>query len=554
MRRRTVLAAVLFTVAGLALLAWSQRVWLLQHALGWQTDLRSPRAPNRPVQWAAGPQQPEAPPGERPPNVIVILADDLGINDVSFDGGGHAAWGAPTPNIDRLAREGAWFERGYAASAICTPSRAALLTGRYPWRFGLEFTPTPGAMARIADSLYAAPGRIHRIHVDRRVARTVPPFNDLGMPPSEVTLAERLRERGYHTMHIGKWHLGSTPAMRPGNQGFAETLFMESGLYLRRDDPRSVESVQDFDPIDRFLWPNMRWAVSKDGGGWFEPNGYLTDYFTDEAVAAIRANRHRPFFLYLAHWAVHTPLQATRDDYDALPQAPDHRRRVYASMVRSLDRSVGRVMQALADAGLDRDTLIVFTSDNGAPNYIGIPEVNRPYRGWKLTLFEGGIRVPYAIRWPARIAAGQRVAEPVSGIDLLPTVLAAAGAPPATDRPIDGVDLLGRLSTGQQPIAPRALHWRSGGYRAVIADGWKLISPGRPDREWLFDLAADPTERTDRFAEAPQRAAALRSAIEAHHAPMSPPAWPSFIEVPVTIDKTLDAPQAPDDVVTWWPN
>jgi uncharacterized sulfatase len=502
----------------------------------------------------AGPERAQLPPRERPPNIVVIVADDLGINDVTTHGGGHAALGAPTPSIDSIARDGVAFERGYAGSAVCTPSRAALLTGRYPWRFGVEFTPTPGAMARVAGELYANPRRIHPVIIDREKARSAKDFNDLGMPESEQTIAELLRARGYHTVHIGKWHLGSTPAMRPNNQGFDESLFMESGLYLPQAHPDAVNSKQDFDPIDRFLWPNMRFGVSYNGGEWFEPAKYLTDYFTDEAVNVIRKNRHRPFFLYLAHWAVHTPLQASRSDYDALQQAPDHRRRVYAAMVRSLDRSVGRVLQALRDEGLEENTLVVFTSDNGAPNYIGLPEVNKPYRGWKLTMFEGGLRVPYVAKWPARIAAGTRHAAPVSNIDILPTVVAAAGGSLPSDRPIDGVDLLPLLAPGAGPPPGRPLFWRDGPYRAVQEGGWKLIVSARPRRAWLFDLAADPTERNDLSAQRPDKLAQLQALLDSHHAKMPPPLWPSFLEFPVLIDKTLDQPDAPGDEYTYWVN
>ncbi|MEI7446414.1 MAG: sulfatase-like hydrolase/transferase, partial [Burkholderiales bacterium] len=293
-------------LVAVAALIWANRLVVLRYSLGWYTDWAHPRGPNRPVAWQPGPERAQAPPGQRPPNVIVILADDLGFNDVTTYGGGHADWGAATPNIDALAAEGARFDHGYAASAVCTVSRAGLLTGRYPWRFGVEFTPTPGAMARVAADLYDAPGRPHPVLIDRDAAARAPKFDQLGMPGSERTVAEVLAERGYHTLHIGKWHLGSTREMRPNAQGFAETLFMESGLYLPEHDPRSVNSKQDFDPIDRFLWPNMRWAASYNGGSWFEPAGYLTDWYTDEAVAAIRANRNRPFFLFLAHWGVHT--------------------------------------------------------------------------------------------------------------------------------------------------------------------------------------------------------------------------------------------------------
>jgi uncharacterized sulfatase len=244
-----------------------------------------------------GPLTEAAPLAQRPPNIIVIMADDLGINDVSTHGGGHTSEGVPTPNIDSIARDGVRFDQGYAGSAVCTVSRAALMTGRYPWRFGVEFTPTPGAMARVAGELYSDPKRVHPVMIDKVAAKDAKDFNDLGMPDTEITMAEALKAKGYHTMHVGKWHLGSTPEMRPNNQGFDETVFMESGLYLPQKDPRVVNSKQDFDPIDKFLWPNMRFGVSYNNGKWFEPNKYLTDYFTDEAVTAIRRNKNQPFFL-----------------------------------------------------------------------------------------------------------------------------------------------------------------------------------------------------------------------------------------------------------------
>ena len=541
-------AALLVLLGGLA---YANRLLILQYSLGWYTDLFFPRGPHRPAPWQAGPAQPA---GKRPPNIVIILADDLGINDVTMGGGGLAALGVPTPAIDSIARDGARFDRGYAGSAVCTVSRAALLTGRYPWRFGVEFTPTPGAMARVAGELYADPDRLYPVPIDKQAAAGAQDFNDLGMPPSEMTLAKLLKPAGYHTVHIGKWHLGSTPEMRPNNQGFDETLFMESGLYLPEKDPRAVNAKQDFDPIDRFLWPNMRFGVSFNGGQWFEPDRYLTDYFTDEAVRVIEKNKHRPFLLYLAHWGVHTPLQASKEDYDALPQIKDHRQRVYAAMVRSLDRSVGRVLQALKDQGLDDNTLVIFTSDNGAPGYIGLPEVNQPYRGWKLTFFEGGLRVPYAAKWPGHIAPGQHYPAPISNIDVLPTAVAAAGAKLPADRVIDGVNLLPFLAGTPATQPQRPLFWRDGRYRAVQAEGWKLISSELPRKEWLFNLNEDPTERHNLIASRADKRDALRKLLESHHARMPAPLWPSFIALPVMIDKTLDKKQLPGDEYTYWFN
>ena len=540
--------------AALAVGVYANRLLILQYSLGWTTDFKNPREANHPVPWIDGPVSAVHAVSQRPPNIIVIMADDLGINDVSTFGGGHTAEGVPTPNIDAIARDGVRFDQGYAAAAVCTVSRAALMTGRYPWRFGVEFTPTPGPMARVAGALYADPDRLYPVVIDQEKASASKDFNDLGMPPSEQTMAELLKPRGYHTIHIGKWHLGSTPEMRPNNQGFDESLFMESGLYLPEKDPRVVNSKQDFDPIDKFLWPNMRFGVSFNAGKWFEPSKYLTDYFTDEAVSAIKKNKNQPFFMFLAHWGVHTPLQASKEDYDALANIPDHRRRVYGAMIRSVDRSVGRVLQTLRDEGLEENTIVIFTSDNGAPGYIGIPDVNSPYRGWKLTQFQGGLRVPYVAKWPGHIVPGTQYQQPVSSIDILPTVVAAAGGKLPTDRPIDGVNLLPYLGKDAALQPQRRLFWRDGPYRAMQESGWKLIVSEKPQKDWLFNLKDDPTEKINLAAQQPEKLAQMKATLTAHHAQMPAPLWPSFIQFPIAIDKTLNQKQTAQDEYTYWYN
>jgi uncharacterized sulfatase len=553
MRWRRRLAYLLIGIALVLGIAYAFRRPLVMYGPALMRDVFDPVAANREITWQEGPATAAAPPGERPPNIVVILADDLGWNDVSLNGG-VARGAAPTPHIDALARSGARFTNAYAGNAVCAPSRAMILTGRYSTRFGFEFTPTPKGMGTVVGLFEPASDRKLRPHVDMDVAKRMPDMSELGMPTSEVTLAEVLRAHGYHTVHIGKWHLGGRPEFAPSGQGFDESLQMMGGKYLPEDDPNAVNSKQDFDPIDSFLWPNTRYSVSFDDSKPFEPSGYLTDYFTDEALKAIAANRNRPFFLYLAHWGPHTPLQALRADYDALSGISDHRLRVYAAMVRAVDRSVGRVMAALAEHGLAENTLVFFTSDNGGANYIGLPEINRPYRGWKLTLFEGGIHVPLFMSWPARIPAGRAFADPVSHLDIFPTSAAAAGAPLPDDRKIDGVDLL-PLATGAVPtLAPRPIFWREGTYQAVRADGWKLHVSKHPDRVWLFDLSADPTEQRELSASRPDKVAELRALLDAHNAEQVKPLWDSFAEMPVAIDKTLAEPEAPDDEVIWWPN
>jgi arylsulfatase A-like enzyme len=228
--------------------------------------------------------------------------------------------------------------------------------------------------------------------------------NSEAVPGAEITIAEALKTRGYHTVHLGKWHLGGEKGSRPEHQGFDESLGFMAGASMfaaaRRSFRRGVAPGLGSDrqvPVGREA---LRGAVQRLEA--VRTRAYMTDYLTDEAIKSIDANRNRPFFLYLAYNAVHTPLQAPKADYDALPQIKDHRLRVYGAMVRNLDRNIGRVLQTLKDRGLDDNTLVIFTSDNGGANYIGLPDINRPYRGWKATFFEGGIHVPFLLRWPGQ--------------------------------------------------------------------------------------------------------------------------------------------------------
>ncbi|MBX3492617.1 MAG: sulfatase-like hydrolase/transferase [Parvibaculum sp.] len=507
--------------------------------------------PNRDIPWQQGPEVAAEAAGKRPPNIVFILADDLGFNDISYFGGGAAGGIVETPHIDSIARNGVNFSRGYAGTAACAPSRAMLMTGRYGTRTGFEFTPTPPGMTRIMDLFYNDGSRLHEMLFDEEAVKRQPPFAEQGLPGSEITLAEALKPRGYHSIHIGKWHLGNSEEFRPNAQGFDETVMMESGLFLPEDSPDVVNAKLPFDPIDQFLWARMRYATSYNGSEWFEPKGYLTDYYTDEAVKAIEANRNRPFFLYLAHWAVHTPLQASKEDYDALSMIEDERLRVYGAMIRALDRSVGRVLQALKDNGLDDNTLVIFTSDNGGAGYIGLRDINAPYRGWKLTFFEGGIRVPFFAQWPARIEAGASLDEAVAHIDMFPTALAAAGAPLPDDRIIDGVDLLAHLDAAAAPL-DRPLFWRNAYYRVVQKDGWKLQVTTKPERTWLFNLNDDPTEQVNLAELYPERVAAMIEMLDAHDATQREPLFPAVGEMPVTIDKTLEEEATEDDEFIYW--
>ncbi|MEQ8433655.1 MAG: sulfatase-like hydrolase/transferase [Oceanicaulis sp.] len=547
MRILVVVGLILAVIAGALAFAWPHRIAIP----GVIDRLRDPIGAPREIVWTEGGDPRARSADERPPNIVVILVDDLGINDISAFGGGIAGGLLQTPNIDAIAANGAVFENGYSGNATCAPSRAAIMTGRFATRFGFEFTPAPVAFHRLLGSFDYSPREA--IFHDDRLDQVIP-LEEQGLPPSEITMAEMLQAEDYQTLFIGKWHLGAAEPFQPQNQGFDEWVGFYPGaaLFLPVDDPDAVNLRQDFDPIDPFLWANLNYAVRWNGSERFPPRGYMTDYFADQAVAAIEANAERPFFMYLALNAPHTPIQAHRADVEVLSFIEDERLRVYAAMVLAVDRAVGRVRAALEAQGIADNTIVVFSSDNGAPGYIGFPDLNAPYRGWKANFFEGGIRVPMLVEWPDRIAAGARVSAPAAHVDLFATAAAASGAALPADRVIDGVDLVA-LSQAESP-APRALFWRSGHYRVLLDDGWKLQVSEHPPRTWLFDLNTDPTEQTDLFDIEPARAAAMGAQLDAINAEQADPIWPSLVEPPIYVDKHLLQERSLDDVYVYWPN
>ena len=520
--------------------------------------LRKDYAPPREVVWQSGPVAPASAPAgatRRPPNVVLIVADDLGFNDITHYGGGLVGGKVPTPHIDSIARGGVDFRNGYSGNATCAPSRAAIMTGRYSTRFGFEFTPTPKQFMKVIGGYQTAGQLRGPIYHPEREAELIP-YEDMGLPTSEISLARLLQGAGYHTVHLGKWHLGDSPQFRSYAHGFKESLSLLHGasMFLPTRHPDVVNAMQDYDPIDKFLWAAEVWGIRHNDAEPFQPPKYMTDYLTDEAVKVVAANKQRPFFMYLAYNAPHTPLQATREDYDALSFIPDHTLRVYAAMVRSLDRNIGRVLQALKDQGVDDNTLVIFTSDNGGAHYIGLDGLNTPYRGWKATFFEGGIHVPFFMRWPGVLPQGASVTAPVSHFDIFATAAAAAGQKLPADRVIDGVDLL-PFVTGQAGGRPHdTLFWRTDSYRVVRTGDWKLQVTEKPRQDWLYDLASDPGEKNNRAAAEPARVAAMKAQLAEWDKAQRKPMWPSLAEAPIPLDKTLKQPQAADDAFVYYAN
>ncbi len=443
-------------------------------------------------------------PAHRPPNVVLIFADDLGYGDVSSYGGE-----VPTPHIDSIGANGARFTDGYVTAPVCSPSRAALLTGRYQQRFGHEFN---------------IEGNWWRPH----------DVEQHGLDLGERTLADMLRTAGYATGLVGKWHLGMEPDHLPLKRGFDEFFGILSWGYIFNPPgkpwsppARDLTEAEGRQHFQELLGPVYR------GTEPVEVEEYFTDALTREAVAFIERHRRDPFFLYLAYTAVHVPLEATPEYLDRFPDMEPESRRIYAAMTSALDDGVGSVLATLRELGLEEDTLLFFISDNGALISLSRGESfarNDPLKGGKVTLYEGGVRIPFFVQWPGKIPAETVFRKPVSSLDVVPTVLAAAGGPLPSDRPIDGVDLLPFLD-GSDLAAPHdVLCWRSGSNRAVRQGRWKLIQLGSNPVE-LYDLVADLSEERDLAAERPDVVEELERAYADWEAEMIPPAWPTLRDV-----------------------
>jgi arylsulfatase A-like enzyme len=407
----------------------------------------------------------------RRPNVVVIVSDDAGYADFGFQGSTQV----PTPHLDALAARGVRFTSGYVTAAVCSPSRAGLLTGRYQQRFG------------------------HETNIPPRYSETN------GLPVEETLLSDLLREQGYRTIALGKWHLGYAPQFHPLSRGFDDYW----GFLQGARSYRPIEGTR----LNRLL--RDREAVPEG----FE---YMTDALADEAAAYIDAHAQRPFLLYLAFNAVHTPMHADPAVLEEVQGIEPPRRQKLVAMTISLDRAVGRVMEALREHGLERDTLVVFVNDNGGAT--NNASINTPLRGTKGTPFEGGVRVPFLMSWPGQLPEGVDYDLPVSTLDVLPTALAAAGRATAPSEPIDGVDLLPFLTGAAAGRPHDILFWHLKDDRAVRDGDWKLVLRGE-EGPLLFDLAADPAESRDLAGEQPERVAELLAKLAAWEAELAEPRW-----------------------------
>ena len=511
-------------------------------------NINNPVAENQEIEWATT----DSGLKEDKPNIILILADDLGFNDVSYYNGGAADGSLLTPHIDSLAEEGVAFLNGYAASPVCSPSRAAIMTGRYSSRYGFEFTPYPAQAARIMN-LLRKDGELATIGLEDvqwdEVGLTVG-----GLPNEEITIAEMLQDNGYYTAHIGKWHLGGfNDGMRPNDQGFDDSLMLNSSLYFPKNHPDIVNAKID-SAVEDMVWASSQYAASFNGSEPFEPGGYITDYYTDEAVKVIDNNKDRPFFLYLGHFAPHNPLQSLRKDYEKHSHMENHTLQVYAGMIEALDRSIGKILSALEKNGLTENTLIIFASDNGGAGYIGLDDINKPYRGWKLTHFEGGMHIPFFAKWPAKIKKDMKYNKRIHHTDIFSTILGAANIEPPKEITIDGVNLIPFLTNEKKGEPHETLYWKNVTYQAIIHDNWKLMRSKYPkEKEYLYNLEKDPYEQNNLALSEPEIKILLNEKLNTHIESMPEPSWPQSVFMPVVIDKPQTEYKEGDELI-YWPN
>jgi arylsulfatase A-like enzyme len=432
----------------------------------------------------------------RKPNVIVILADDLGYGDV----GVHGCKDIPTPNIDAFARSGIRFSSGYVSAPLCGPTRAALMTGRYQSRFGHEFNPP---------------------------AMTEPNPAKLALDLRETTFADRMKRAGYITGALGKWHLGEGDEYHPLSRGFDEFFGFTGGAhsYFKANDKRYGPIVRGRQPV--------------------ELKGYLTDVLADEAADFMQRHRAEPFLLYLAFNAPHTPMEAPAEALERFSSIKDKERRTYAAVTWKMDQAIGRVTKALRDLGLADNTLVFFLSDNGGALLRGVARngaTNTPLRGGKSQLLEGGIRVPFMVSWPGVLPAGKVDDRPVIQLDIVTTALAAAGVEIDPSWKLDGVNLLPYLTDKPEGLPRQSLFWRHGGQWAVRQGPWKLVRwLDRRDNEAetrmmepeLFNLAEDIGETQNLMATRPETARELQAAYDE---------WNKHNAAPVKAGKTLAKP------------
>ncbi len=419
---------------------------------------------------------------QKQPNIILLFSDDAGYADFGFQGSKEIR----TPNLDKLAKQSMRCKQAYVSDPTCGPSRAGLMTGKYQQRFGFEENNVPGYMSPVS----AADGI------------------EMGLPVEAVTMGDYLKKQGYKTAIFGKWHLGGDDKFHPSKRGFDEFYGFRGGArdyFAYKKTPADVQN-----------------KLERNFGDFKEHEGYLTDVLADETVAFMDRNKANPFFAYVAFNAVHTPMDATKEDLAQFPNLTGKRKEV-AAMTLALDRACGKILDHLEKLGLADNTIVIFTNDNGGPIEHNA-SVNYSLTGAKASHLEGGIRVPFLIRWPGKITPNSEYDYPLSTLDLLPTFYAASGGKTDSLKGIDGVDLLPYLQGKNKERPHQKLYWKKDA-RAVVRDGdWKLIRfPDRPAE--LYRIDKDISEQHNLATQNPLRVRAMYKMIFEWELTLERPRW-----------------------------
>lgn len=421
---------------------------------------------------------------QKKPNIILLFSDDAGYADFGFQGSKVMI----TPNLDKLASESVVMKQAYVTDPTCGPSRAGLMTGKYQQRFGFEENNVPGYMSAVS----AADG------------------DEMGIPVEEILMGEYLKKQGYATAFYGKWHLGGADKFHPTKRGFDEFYGFRGGA--RSYFAYSKEPASKLDLMERGF------------GNFVEPEKYLTDALADEAILFIEKNakKEQPFFAYLSFNAVHTPMDATPEDLTKFPNL-EGKRKTVAAMTLALDRASGKILDKLKELGIEDNTIVVFTNDNGGPTDKNASS-NLPLSGTKSNHLEGGIRVPFLIKWPGKIKPNTSYNSPISTLDILPTFYAAAGGDPSSLNDIDGVNLIPYINNEFKSKPHEALFWKKDTRACIRKGDWKLIRfPDRPAE--LYYVPNDIKEETNMAAHKPELVKQLFKELFEWESTLERPRW-----------------------------
>lgn len=403
----------------------------------------------------------------KPPNIVLLFADDAGYCDFGFQGSRHFK----TPHLDRLAKSGVRLSSFYVSAAVCGPSRAGMLTGQYQQRFGYEENNVPGMMSDSSKLL----------------------GDEMGLPTHLQTMGGHLQQLGYRTAVFGKWHMGNADKYHPLKRGFDEFYGFRGG-------------ARSFYPYRSGADVRQENLLERNFANYQEHDGYLTDALANETCKFIERHQTKPFFAYVSFNAVHAPMHADPRDRNEFAQL-EGKRRIAAQMMLSMDRACGRIIEKLSELGLQENTLVVFTNDNGGPTDSNASS-NYPLSGVKATHLEGGIRVPAIVAWPGKLPAGAVYEQPISTLDLLPTFVSVGGGDPTGIEGLDGVDMLPYLRGESAGRPHELLYWKVETRAAIRSGDWKLLRFADRPAE-LYNLANDLAEQHDLASEQPERVQAM---------------------------------------------